>query len=65
MSKPINSYQIFVHHMEYSTQQVMRSIARLRFLVESFGIPIKAIPLSTKWALDQRLMMVVAKDGHR
>jgi len=51
--------------MEYSTQQVMRSIARLRFLVESFGIPIRTIPLSTKWALDKRLMMVVAKDGHR
>jgi hypothetical protein len=51
--------------MEYSTQQVMKSRARLRCVAISFGILIRAIPLSTKRAFNKKPMMVVAKDGHR
>jgi hypothetical protein len=45
MNNLINICKIFIHYIEYSNNEVKRFGARLRCVVESFGILIRAIPL--------------------
>jgi hypothetical protein len=52
------------HVKNIQIKKVRRLGGRLRHVVKISKIPIKAISLSTKQVLNQKLMMV-AEDGHR